>query len=172
VGTAEPRKGLDVLVGAMGYPPLRDRRLVVVGPTGWGNVSIATLAGDAGVSDRVLVTGRVPDADLAAVYAGASVLAMPSRAEGFGLPVLEAMTQGVPVVTSADPALVEVGGGAALITAIDDSEALADALGRAAESGPERDALVQRGVARADQFDWGRTARRMWGAYADVAREG
>ena len=86
VGTAEPRKGLDILVRAMARPATRGLSLVVVGPPGWGEVDVAGLAERAGVADRVLVTGRVDDPTLGALYAGAAALVMPSRAEGFGLP--------------------------------------------------------------------------------------
>ncbi|MGV1006991.1 MAG: glycosyltransferase family 4 protein [Dermatophilaceae bacterium] len=169
VGTAEPRKGLDVLVAALARPELAGRRLVVAGPSGWGEVDVRDLARQAGVSDRVLVTGRLSDQDLAAVYAGSRALAMPSRAEGFGLPVVEAMALRVPVVTTDDPALVEVGGGAAVVVTVGDVDALAKALSRVCEQGGDRSALVQQGMRRAAAFDWSATAERLWTAYSDVA---
>ena len=88
VGTAEPRKGLDTLLNALAGPELKEEALVVVGPRGWGGVDVAQDAGALGIGDRVTVTGQVDDADLASLYAGASLVVMPSRAEGFGLPVL------------------------------------------------------------------------------------
>jgi glycosyltransferase involved in cell wall biosynthesis len=163
VGTAEPRKGLDVLVPALQESALDGVSLVVVGPGGWGNVQVADLAAAAGVGPRVHVVGMVSDADLAAVYAGAQALALPSRAEGFGLPVLEAMSHDVPVVTSDDPALVEVAGGAGLVAPVGDVGALAQELARAIET---HDALVARGRVRVRGFTWERTARRMWQEYA------
>lgn len=169
VGTAEPRKGLDVLVAALAQPELDGLDLVVVGPPGWGDVDIGALAAAAGVSTRVHVTGRVDSADLASWYAGARVLAMPSRAEGFGFPVVEAMAHGIPVVVTADPALTEVAAGAAMVVPIGQAEPLARALAAAAEPGPERDQLVVRGRRRAADFDWDRTAAEMWGLYASVA---
>jgi glycosyltransferase involved in cell wall biosynthesis len=169
VGTAEPRKGLDVLVAALARPALRDLDLVVIGPPGWGEVDVADMAGRAGVSERVHVTGRVDDAELAALYAGARVLAMPSRAEGFGFPVVEAMSHGVPVVVSADPALTEAAGGAATVVPIGDPAALADALAGAAADGAERDQAAVRGRDRASEFDWDRTAVAMWALYQSVA---
>jgi glycosyltransferase involved in cell wall biosynthesis len=169
VGTAEPRKGLDVLVEALARPAVADLDLVVVGPEGWGDVNITGLATAAGVAERVHVTGRVDDTELAALYVGARVLAMPSRAEGFGFPVVEAMTHGVPVLVSADPALREVAGGAADVVPVGDPAALADALAIAAADGPERDQAAARGRDRASAFDWDHTAAAMWRLYQSVA---
>ncbi len=172
VGTAEPRKGLDVLVEAMAAPDLLSLSLVVAGAAGWGDVDVADLAARAGVRSRAVVTGRLSDADLAAVYAGATVLAMPSRAEGFGFPVLEAMGHAVPVVTSDDPALVEVGGGAAAIVPVGDARALAEGLAAAALDPRRRAELSNAGPARAAQFSWAKTAAAMWSLYAEVADRG
>lgn len=165
VGTAEPRKGLDVAVAAMAQPALRGHGLVVAGPQGWGDVRVADLARAAGVADRVVVTGRVSEEDLAALYACARAVVVPSRAEGFGLPVLEAMQSGVPVVTTDDPALVEVGGGAALVVPVDDAEALAAAAAEAAAEGQGRLRRVAAGRRRAEDFSWDAAAARMWSLY-------
>jgi glycosyltransferase involved in cell wall biosynthesis len=170
VGTAEPRKGLDVLVTALTRPTLADLDLVVVGPEGWGDANVGEMSRRAKVSDRVHVTGRVEDADLAALYAGARALAMPSRAEGFGFPVVEAMAHGVPVVVSADPALTEVAGEAAEVVPVGDADALAEALAQAAAGGSGRERRVAQGRARAAQFDWDRTAATMWSLYESVSR--
>lgn len=168
VGTAEPRKGLDVLVRALAQTECAGLRLVVAGPPGWGNVRIRELASRAGIEDRVTVTGFVDDNQLAALYSGASVLAMPSRAEGFGLPVLEAMAFGVPVVTSDDPALVEVGGGATLVMPVGDWNALAKAIAAAAYQQTLRQHLSERGLQRARAYTWHETAQALWRRYADL----
>jgi glycosyltransferase involved in cell wall biosynthesis len=169
VGTAEPRKGLDVLVAAMGAPDVAELSLVVAGPSGWGQVSAGALAEAAAVSRRSVVTGLVSDPDLASLYAGARVVVVPSRAEGFGLPVVEAMAYGVPVVTSDDPALVEVGGGATVTTPIGDDEALAEAIHAVASDDLLRRRLTHDGSARAAGLTWTATAERMWQVYAEAA---
>jgi glycosyltransferase involved in cell wall biosynthesis len=171
VGTAEPRKGLDVLIRAMADSKLAGLALVVAGPTGWGDVSVHALAQVSGIVDRTLVTGSVSDLDLAALYTGAVALVLPSRAEGFGLPVVEAMVHGVPVVTSDDPALVEVGGGATLATPLGDSDALAAGIQRIVGDTVLRDRLVQAGHDRARALTWIATAERMWEVYRQAAGE-
>jgi glycosyltransferase involved in cell wall biosynthesis len=170
VGTAEPRKGVDVLVRAMARPELAGLTLVVAGPLGWGDVSAQELARVAGVGDRTLVTGPVPDPDLASLYAAARLVVMPSRAEGFGLPVLEAMAYGVPVVTSDDPALVEVGGGATVTTPVGDEVALAEAVHRVTSDVALWERLVRDGSARAAGLTWSATAERMWEVYIQASR--
>ena len=166
VGTAEPRKGLDVLLAAMAQPALAQARLVVVGPHGWGGVDVPSMAAGLGVSDRVHVAGRVSDADLHRWYAGAAVVAVPSRSEGFGLPVVEAMAAGTPVVTSDDAALVEVGGGAAVVVPVGDSQALAEALGSVLADSGLATGLSARGLERSRLFEWHEVGSRMWQIYA------
>jgi len=170
VGTAEPRKGLDTLLDAVAEPALKEQSLVVVGPRGWGGIDVGQGAEARGIGDRVTVTGRVDDADLASLYAGASLVVMPSRAEGFGLPVLEAMALGVPVVTSSDPALREVGGGATQIFPIGDPQALSTAIARVLSDGRLRTQMIQAGRTRAKDFDWLDSAKTLWSLYARLAQ--
>ncbi len=173
LATLEPRKGLDVLLEALAQPDAPDLPLLVVGPAGWGGVDVGEQAARLGLASRVRALGRLPDAQLAGVLAGATALVMPSRAEGFGLPVLEAMAAGVPAVTSDDPALVEVGGGATAVAPREDPAALARVLAEVAGDDARRAAMAQAGRARARDFDWDVCARRMWALYAGVtARAG
>ena len=167
VGTAEPRKGLDVLVSAMVNVP--DLSLVHVGPRGWGGVDVAELAARAGIAHRVLPVGTVDDATLSAVYAGATCVVMPSLAEGFGLPVIEAMAAGIPVITSDDPALVESGGGHALVVAAGEREPLAAAVRQA--TGPDRlrPAQLERARAHAAGFTWADFALKLRRAYSALS---
>jgi glycosyltransferase involved in cell wall biosynthesis len=166
LATIEPRKGLDVLLRALAAPGAPDVPLLVVGQAGWGAVDVEGLAGELGVGDRVRLLGRLPDADLAVVLSQAAVLVAPSRAEGFGLPVLEAMAAGVPVVSSDDPALAEVGGGATVTVPVGDAEALAAALADVLGSSSDRERLAIAGRARAAEFSWTAAADRLWRLYA------
>ncbi|MCW2635564.1 MAG: hypothetical protein JWQ99_1931 [Blastococcus sp.] len=168
LATIEPRKGLDVLLDALARPEAPDVPLLVVGQPGWGSVDVAGRAEELGIGGRVRLLGRLEDADLAVVLQRAAVLAAPSRAEGFGLPVLEAMAAGVPVVSSDAPALVEVGGGATRTVPVGDSGALADALGEVVRSAQLRKRMAADGLRRAADFSWAAAGRRLWELYADL----
>jgi glycosyltransferase involved in cell wall biosynthesis len=163
VGTVEPRKGLDVLVEAMAKPYAPDLPLVVVGPRGWGEVDLAALAAKHGLAaGRLRVLGRISDTDLAVVLRQAAVLAVPSRAEGFGLPVLEALAVGTPVVHTDVPALVEVAGDAGVVVPRDDATALAGALRAVLDDGPGTRRRVAQGRLRAGAFTWEHAATELW----------
>jgi len=159
VGTLEPRKGLEQLITALAA--VDNVSLVVIGPRGWGGVDVATLVERSGINaSRVHALGRLDDADLAAVLSGSRALVVPSIEEGFGLPVLEAMSLGVPVIHSTAAALVEVAGGAALSIDIHGPRgtmALAEALTGLSDEELRRD-LVSRGHAQSSLFSWDASA--------------
>jgi len=168
VGTLEPRKGIDVLLEALASESGPDLPLVLVGQRGWGSVD--SEAATRLPPDRVRLLGRVTDPELAVVLHRAAVLAVPSRAEGFGLPLLEAMAAGVPVVHSDAPALVEVAGGAGATVRREDPAALALAL-RAVLADPAKAAvMVAAGRARAQRFSWEHAARRVWAVHVKLYR--
>ncbi|WP_116453384.1 glycosyltransferase family 4 protein [Blastococcus litoris] len=166
LATIEPRKGLDVLLAAMAGTGAPHVPLLVAGQPGWGGVDVHERAAALGLTGRVRLLGRLSDADLAVVLGRAAVLAAPSRAEGFGLPVLEAMAAGVPVVSSDAPALAEVGGGATVTVPVGDGAALAGALAEVLGSPSLRASLADAGRARAGAFSWEGAARTLWETYA------
>lgn len=166
VGTVEPRKGLDVLVDAMARlhrTVAPAPALLLVGQPGWGGLDPRGLAERHGLAaESVRVLGKVPDADLATIMRRATVLAVPSLAEGFGLPLLEGMAAGVPVVHSDAPALVEVAGGAGIAVPRGDADALATALRTLLADPAWADRLVAAGRARAAEFSWHVAAEVLW----------
>lgn len=171
VGTLEPRKGLDVLIDAVARLHRSSSRapdLLLVGQQGWGAVNPAALASQHGLrAGAVRVLGHLPDLELAAVMRRASVLAAPSKAEGFGLPVLEAMAAGVPVVHSDAPALVEVAGGAGVAVPRGDAAALANALRDVVADSLWSAQLANKGRKRAREFSWLTAAEEMWQLHQD-----
>lgn len=174
IGTVEPRKAYPDLVRA--FAPLAvddpELRLVVAGRQGWGSDAFAeAVAGlPAGVRDRVLATGWLSDGGRDDFLAGAAVLAYPSRYEGFGLPPLEAMAAGVPVVASDAGSLPEVLGGAASLVPVGDVDALAGALATAlALDGSSRAAAVANGRAHAASYTWPACAAGLATLYRRVA---
>jgi glycosyltransferase involved in cell wall biosynthesis len=170
VSTIEPRKGLDVLIKALANPSAPRMPLYLAGQPGWGGVDVDDLARKAGLgSDRVRVLGRLSDADLAVAMSRATALVAPSRDEGFGLPVLEAMTLGTPVVHSDAPALVEVGGGAGLTVPREQPKLLAEALRGLVEDRAALARLRESGLTRAKAFSWDRSAAALWQLYDEVA---
>ena len=173
VGTLEPRKNLTTLLEA--FARLRrngevdaDLRLVLAGARGWLDEPIFATVRSLGLEDAVRFTGFVDDDDLPAVYSGAALFVFPSLHEGFGLPLLEAMACGVPVVTSNVSSMPEVAGDAATLVDPRDGEGLSAAIARLLRDEALRGRLREAGIARARQFSWEATARRTLDAYASL----
>jgi glycosyltransferase involved in cell wall biosynthesis len=155
VGTLEPRKNLERLVDAVRRT---DKELRVVGARGWGKVKVE--------GNGVSWLGEVTDAELARLYRGASCVAYPSLYEGFGIPVLEAMACGAPVVTTRGTAMEEVADGAAVLVDARDADEIAAGIERAEL---ERDQLVARGLERARAFRWDAVADATVRVYREAA---
>jgi glycosyltransferase involved in cell wall biosynthesis len=165
VGTLEPRKNLPRLLAAFGEvtDELPDHFLVVAGPVGWGPTLRPTWD-----SVRVKLAGPVDDPVLQALYRSADGLAYPSLYEGFGLPVVEAMAHGLPVLTSDRSSLPEVAGDAAVLVDPLDRGAIAKGLVRLVTDTALRRRLADAGPRRAARFTWPATAAGTWAAYREV----
>lgn len=166
VGTLEPRKNIPALCEA--YRMIRsqgvDHALVVAGSRGWCDREIINVLDRLALDDAIYL-GHVADALLPSLYAAADAVVYPSRYEGFGFPVLEAMASGVPVVTSTADAILEVAGDACLTVPPDDIDGLAHAMRRVVEDRSLRSDLVVKGLARAARFRWEMVAqqtRKTW----------
>jgi glycosyltransferase involved in cell wall biosynthesis len=171
VGTLEPRKNLRALVSA--YHALLKRRedlpaLVIAGAEGWRYDDLYRQVQREGLAPQVRFLGHVADADLPALYSAAAVFVYPSLYEGFGLPPLEALACGAPVVCSNRSSLPEVVGDAALLVDPTDVGALAGALERLLDDEALRRDLRARGIARAAQYTWARTAAETLNVYHEA----
>ncbi len=170
VGTIEPRKNLSRLLEALvrlrqRYP---DLHLVVVGSRGWLYQGFFQRIVELALQDVVHLPGYVPDADLPAVYGAAMLMVMPSLYEGFGLPVLEAMACGAPVVCSRAASLPEIGGEAARYFDPTDVEDMTQTLDQVLADAELRAAMATAGLEQAAQFSWDRVARETVAVYEKV----
>jgi glycosyltransferase involved in cell wall biosynthesis len=168
VGTLEPRKNLPLLLRAFDRLLARtgtaaaELDLVTVGAKGWRDRELRAELGLRLASGRAHFLGYVDEEDLVALYGGATAMAYPSHFEGFGLPVVEAMACGTPVVATDVDALREVSGGAAILVPPGDDAALAEKLAELATDPVARAAARERGLARAATFSWRTAAERLW----------
>jgi glycosyltransferase involved in cell wall biosynthesis len=161
VGTLQPRKNLERLLAAFDRVAASEPSLtlVLVGAIGWQPERLTNALGALAARDRVKVLGFVDDADLPPLMSGALALAFPSLYEGFGLPALEAMACGTPVLTSTTSSMPEVVGDAGLLVDPLDVNAISAGLTRLVRDDALRAGLRQRGLARAATFTWERAAR-------------
>lgn len=170
VGTVQPRKNYSRVVEALAV--LRkaghDLHYVIAGGSGWLEDELGATIERNGMGDYLHLLGLVDDADLPALYSGARMLALASLYEGFGLPVLEAMACGTPVITSNLSSLPEVGGNAALLVDPRDSGAIHDAILRLETDDATRMRLIKAGYQQAERFSWVRAARQLKSIYDDI----
>jgi glycosyltransferase involved in cell wall biosynthesis len=173
VGTLEPRKNLLTLLHAFDHlpPDAAGCDLVVVGPRGWLDRHLLRQLESRAESRRVHWLGYVTEADLVALYSGAELFLLASTLEGFGLPLLEAMACGTPVIASDVAALREVGGDVPTFVPAADEAAFARALQKALADPEGMAAARAAGIARARQFSWTRTAEAIWSRARGVAPE-
>ena len=171
VGTIEPRKNLPILIDAFARrrrAGALDHQLVCVGPYGWLSRGVDDLIARSGAADAIAFTGYVPFKDLPALYNAAEIFVYPSMYEGFGLPVIEAMACGTPVVTGRAAAVAEVGAHAVEHVASIDTDTLGDALVRLAHQSERRAELAAAGLERARAFSWARAAAQSLDVYRAV----
>lgn len=171
VGTLEPRKNLINLIKA--YHELDEKvrsenKLVIVGKKGWYFEEIFALVEEYGLKKAVIFLGYVPGEDMPAIYNGAKIFVYPSKYEGFGLPVLEAMACGVPVITSNVSSLPEVIGEAGVLVSPDNLDEITNKIEELISDDKKRDEMSRLGLIKAEEFDWKKTAR----ATLDVLTEG
>lgn len=165
VGTVEPRKNLSTLLAAFAEMQDTDVDLVIVGPKGWNEELDKHVKP---VADRVIRPGFVPDWALAALYAEAAVFAMPSLREGFGLPLLDAMAQGAPVVVSEGTALDSLASTAGIAVDATDPSAWAEALSSVLGDTPMAKRMSIDSLARSKDFTWRSTADQMMSVYREL----
>ena len=173
VGTLEPRKNLSSLLKAFGSLDSsikKNNLLVIAGGKGWGGVNVEELIRREHLQDQVRVLGYVDDIWLATLYAHARFLAMPSLYEGFGLPLVEAMSFGVPVLTSDTSSMPEVAGKAGVLVNPLDVESIASGLLKLFENS-YRDYLAKKAVQNASRFTWEESARQLWTIFDEAIKE-
>ncbi len=156
VGTLQPRKNIPLLLEAFARLPLSQMHLVLVGGKGWLYEEIFARVAALGLQERVHFAGYVPDAELPLWYGAAELLALPSLYEGFGLPLVEAMACGCPVLATNASSLPQAVGEAGLLLPPDDAEAWAEGMTAVLQDAALRATMVAKGLVQAQQFSWER----------------
>lgn len=175
LGSAEPRKNIKTLLKAYACLPgtlKKEFALVIAGGRGWMNSDIPGVIKDLKIEDRVVSSGYIDNADISAVYSGAAVFVYPSLYEGFGLPILEAMSCGTPVVTSNTSSMPEVAGDAAMLVTPQDAGDIATALEAVLENTDLREHMRELGLRRSAMFSWEKCARETIEVYGKVVESG
>jgi glycosyltransferase involved in cell wall biosynthesis len=168
VGTLEPRKNLPTLLQAFHQAALDGVQLVIAGKRGWLYGDTLAQIQNLGLTPKVRELGFVPEGDLPGLYTLAEVFAFPSLYEGFGLPVLEALACGTPVIASNTSSLPEVAGSAALLVPPDDVRGWVNALIQVMQNPALRADLQKRGPSQAALFTWETAAQQMRMLYREA----
>ncbi len=171
VGTIEPRKNLTNLLEALAILKSKNNftgQLAIVGMTGWMSEDLESFVEKLGLSSSVRFLGFVPDDDLRIFYNKALALVFPSFYEGFGFPIVEAMSCGTPVVTSNTSACLEVAGDAALTVSPREPQEIADAVLKIMDDDSLLEKLIVRGLVRSEEFSFEKTAQKTLGIYKEV----
>jgi glycosyltransferase involved in cell wall biosynthesis len=174
MGTLEPRKNPEGVIRGFvhalesGLPEAATLHLYMVGPRGWWSGDLAELISERGLQDRLRRINEQPIPVRAALYSGASAFVFPSLAEGFGLPILEAMACGAPVVTSNRSSMPEVAGAAAEFCDPSDASSIGSAIAKVLRDPDLAEDLRRAGYKRAREFTWERTARRTVACYREA----
>jgi glycosyltransferase involved in cell wall biosynthesis len=171
VGTVEPRKNQIRLVKAFASAQgeLKDWSLVIAGVAGWGQEQVVAAVESSRLGHRIFLTGKVTTSELASLYSRASVFAFPSHYEGFGIPLVEALSFGIPSLASTTPALAELAGSAALLKEASDTAGIAEGLVALAADEELRRRLADEGKERAAAYSWKDTAAKTIEAYEKAA---
>jgi len=175
VSSIEPRKNFERIIRVFAQlvkqPQYEQLKLVCVGGQGWKNTNIFELVQELGLEGKVKFLGYVEQEKLPGIYQGASIFLYPSLYEGFGLPVLEAMASGTPVITSDVSSLPEVAGQAAIMIDPYDEKQLYDSIQHLLVNKGKRQELSRRGSLQAQKFSWEQTARNTLEVYKKVYKE-
>ncbi len=171
VGTVQPRKNYPKLIEAVSRLKQSELCVVIVGGKGWLEDPIYASIRQLGMQERVIFAGFVADDDLPAIYSGSLCMALPSLYEGFGLPVLEAMACGVPVITSNLSSLPEVAGNAGILVTPTHLEEITNALERVTTDSALRESMVAKGLLQAQKFSWEASAQQLKRVYDQLLHE-
>ena len=169
VGAIQVRKNISNIALALKQVP--GYRLVLAGGDGYGAAEIHAAIRNEGLGERVRVLGHMQPAQLRLLYSAAKALVFPSFEETFGLPILEAMSYGLPVITSNVSSMPEVAGDAAILVDPHNVSEISEAMRRVVEDHQTAQALKQKGLARARQFTWNRCAEQTWAVYKEALRQ-